>query len=90
MQNWDDFFNPYTCQFVKKQALLSENFWKTSIKFHVPSLHKWQKVLEVFINIGLFITEEMVFISLYQNIADWNTVHSQKIQLSFFLLSSSS
>jgi len=22
------FFNPYTCQFVKKHALLRENFWK--------------------------------------------------------------
>jgi len=30
-------FNPYTCQFVKKQALLSANFRITSIKFHVLS-----------------------------------------------------
>jgi len=55
------FFNPFTCQFVKKQALLSENLKKTSIKFHVPSLTKWQKVLLIFKNIGRSITDENSF-----------------------------
>ena len=55
------FFNPYTCQFVKKQALLSKTFEKTSIKIHVPSHTKWEKVLLIFRNIGRSIADENSF-----------------------------
>ena len=62
-----------------------KTFEKTSIKFHVPSLPKWQKVLLIFKNIGLFITDEKVFNSLYQKIALWNNVLSQKFQARYFI-----
>jgi len=50
-------FNPDTCQFVKKQALLNGNFRKAFIKFHVPSLAKQQMILIIFWNIGCSFTD---------------------------------
>ena len=38
-----------------------KTFEKTSIKFHVTSLQKWQKVLLIFTNIGRSITDENSF-----------------------------
>ena len=52
-------FNPCTCQFVKKKALLSANFRTTSIKFHVFSPRQQQMVFIIFRNIGWSFTNEI-------------------------------
>jgi len=58
--NWDDFFKPYV-NFSKSKHYKVKTFETTSIKFHVPSLPKWQKVLFMFRNIGRSITDENCF-----------------------------
>ena len=85
------FFNPYTCQFVKKQALLSETFEKTSIKFHVPSLPKLKKVLLIFRNICRSITDENSFHFLlskhfFSKHCSFTKIPSKFLSFNYFLL----
>ena len=61
MQHWADIFQSLHMSICQEACIAQWKFWKTSIRFHVPSLPKWQKVLEVFRNNGRSITDENCF-----------------------------
>ena len=63
-----------------------KTFEKTSIKFHVPSLPKWQTVLLLFRNIGRSITNEKYFHFLLSKHCASKHCCLKKIHASFLLL----
>ena len=70
----------------KSKFYLVKIFEKTSIKFHVPSLSKWQKVLLTFRNIGRSITDENFFHFLSSKHFFSRNCSFRKFQPCFFLL----
>ena len=89
VQHWVSFSILTHVNSSKSKDYSVKTFEKTSIKFHVPSLRKSQKVLLILGNIGRSITDENSFHFLLSKHCFSKHCSLQKFQASFFLFMSS-
>ena len=76
---------------IREKSVTQHDLQKMSIKFHVTSLPKWQKVLLIFRNIGPSITEENSFHVLlskhfFSKHCSFSKISSKFLSFNYFLL----